>query len=284
MKNVKNVNRVGDQVYPITMLAYGDPGSMTQISRRTPLPIEDHQELIRRGLVAGVTGWNKFGYRTGLTAAGGEQTIWAAEGNFTPMQAAGAFTVSYNPVTDGVGTTGATQVYFYYLTADGIPAIMPHTLGSTGSDTTSFTGLGINRCVVAANGGATYNVSDITVFSNGSPGEIQAFIPATQSVTQQGIFFTGTGYTAIARFLDLSVDVATKTAVILIKGYVYNRQFDTRFEIFRTVIDTAVELRASLTDPIGFVLNSTDVLYFVADSDSNSVDIHLRFSLNMYAN
>lgn len=239
------------------------------------------QDEIRLGLRSGVTGWNKFGYRTGLTATGGEQSIWATTGDFTILTAASTFTVTYNSGTDGVGTTGATQLYFYYIDANGLPAILPHTLGNTGSDVTSFTGLGINRCVVSANGGATYNTNAITVTAT-TGGSTQAIIPATQSVTQQAIFFNGSNHTTIAKYLFLSVQVATKTATVLVKGYVYNRQFATRYEIFRTTIDTSTALDVTFLDPIGFNLNPTDVLYFVADSSADNVDVVCRFSLNQY--
>jgi len=243
----------------------------------------DFQDQVRLSKVSGVSGWNKFAYRTGLTAAGGEQTIWSASGNATFLTSASTFTITYNNTTDGLGTTGALQLYFYYINSSGIPTISAHTMGNTGSDVTSFSGLGINRCVVSSNGGATYNTNAITVTAT-TGGSTQSYIPATQSVTQQAIFFNGTGYTCIAKLLTFSVNVATKTATILIKGYVYNRQFNTRYEVFRTTIDTAVTLNYTIIDPIGFVLNSTDVLYFVADSSADNVDVNVRFSLNQYLN
>lgn len=247
-----------------------------QITRST-IP----QDEIRLGLRTGVTGWNKFGYRTGLTATGGEESIWATTGDFTILTAASTFTVTYDSGTDGEGTTGATQLYFYYIDANGLPAITAHTLGNDGSDETAFTGLGINRCVVSANGGATYNTNAITVTAT-TGGSTQSVIPATQSVTQQAIFFNGSNHTAIVKQLFLSVQEANKTATVLVKGYVYNRQFATRYEIFRTTIDTSTALDVTFTDPIGFNLNPTDVLYFVADSSADNVNINCRFSMNQY--
>lgn len=241
----------------------------------------DFQEEVRLGRRTGVTGWNKFAYRTGLTAAGGEEIVWASSATFTPLTAASTFTITYNNATDGSGTTGATQLYFYYIDSAGLPQITPHTLGSSGSDVTSFSGLGINRCVVSASGSADTNTNTITVTAT-TGGTTQALIPALGSVTQQAIYFTGSNHSVVVKYLMLNVAVATKTATILVKGYVYNRQFATRYEIFRVKIDTATELTMQLIDPVGFVLNPTDILYFVADSDSNSVDIVVRFSLNQY--
>jgi hypothetical protein len=246
---------------------------------------DDFQDEVRRGLRAGVTGWNKFGYRNGLTSGGGEESIWATTGNFSILTSPSTFTITYDGTsggsTDGSGTTGATQLYFYYIDDDGLPAIRPHTLGTDGSDETSFSGLGINRCVVAASGALTYNASDITITAT-TGGTTQAVIPAEQSVTQQAIFFNGSNHIAIAKYLHIGLASSSKSPTVQIIGYVYNRQFSTRYEIFRTNIDTAVELSQDFIDPIGFPLTDTDVLYFVADSSANSVDVSIRFSLNMY--
>lgn len=253
------------------------------IFTRSTLP----QDEIRIGRRAGVTGWNKFGYREGLTAAGGEEQIWATTGNFTPLASAETFDIAYDGTgggsTDGAGTTGATELTFYYIDSDGNEAIATHTLGTDGDDTTSFSGLGINRVAVSATGTNDTNVSDITVTAT-TAGTKQAVVPAGGGVTQQAIFFVGSNHTAVAKYLFIDISSSAKTPVVLIKGYVYNRAVDSRYEVFRTKIDTSVELHRQITEPIGFNLNPTDVLYFVADSDSNSVDIVLRFSLNHYQN
>jgi hypothetical protein len=158
----------------------------------------DFQDEVHRGLRAGVASWNKFGYRLNLTNST-EQVIWAASPNLpTFLTAASTFTIAYDGTgggsTDGAGTTGATQLTFYYVDSDGLPAVAAHTLGTDGSDVTSFSGFGINRCVVSANGGLTYNASDITITAT-TGGSIQAIIPALGSVTQQAIFFNGANHT-----------------------------------------------------------------------------------------
>ncbi|MDB4261320.1 hypothetical protein N9878_00495 [bacterium] len=249
----------------------------------------DFQDEVRRGKRSGVDGWNKFGYIEGINAASGSKVIWKGGATFTPMETAETFTITYDGTgggsTDGAGTVGATQLYFYYIDADGLPQIMPHTLGTDGSDVTSFTGLGINRCVVAASGTGDKNSADITVTATSS-GTQQAIIPATQSVTQQCIFFTGSNHDAVAKLLWANVISSSKAPTINIKGYVFNRQFLTRYEIFRTNIDTAVGLVFSIEDPIGFNLSPTDILYFEASTTATggaTVDINMRFSLNQYA-
>lgn len=246
-----------------------------------PTSFQDEVTIGRR---VGVTPWTKFGYRTNLTAANGEETIWAATGNYTVPTSAQTYTITYNNTTDGAGggATGATQLTFYDLDSSGLPIIRTHTLGSSGSDVTSFTGLGINRCVVSASGSSTYNVNDITI-THTTSGNTMALIPATQSVTQQCIFHVGANHVAAAKFLTFNVNkLSGSNPKVTVKGYVYNRAIATRFEIYRHIIDTQSENTITLIDPVNFRLNSTDVLYFVADTDQNNTVITMRFSLNEY--
>jgi len=292
---VRLVNDTGAQTYLRLTTYYGDNFVPANAPLNQSLGLDSDsttvrptlaQDEIRIGRRSGVTGWNKFAYRDNLTSAGGEQTIWATTGNLTIMTSAETFDIAYNSTTDGAGggATGATQLTFYYIDSNGLQAIAVHTLGSTGTDTTSFSGLGINRVAVSASGTSTYNVNDITI-TNTTSGNTQAIVPATESVTQQAIFFVGSNHTAIAKFLFFNVNkLSGSNPKVTVKGYVYNRSVATRFEIFRHIIDTQSENTVTVTDPIGFNLNATDVLYFVADTDQNNTIISLRFSLNEYQN
>lgn len=88
--------------------------------------------------------------------------------------------ITYNSGTDGAGggATGATQLYFFYIDSNGLPAEAAHTLGSDGSDTTAFSGLGINRIAVLASGSNDTNVNDITITAT-TGGSNQAQIAAS---------------------------------------------------------------------------------------------------------
>ena len=244
------------------------------------------QDEIRIGRRAGADGWTKFGYRDDLQSASGEQTIWAASGNFTPLTSAETFDIAYDGTaggsTDGAGTNGATELAFYYIDSDGLPAISTHTLGTDGSDTTSFSGLGINRVAVSASGSNDYNTSDITVTATTS-GTTQAIIPAEGSVTQQAIYFNGSNHDAILKYLFFNVNkLSGSNPKVTVKAYVYNRAVATRYEVFRHIIDTQSENTITIPEPVGFNLSPTDVLYFTADTDQNDTVITLRFSLNQY--
>lgn len=248
----------------------------------------DPQDEIVLGRRAGVTHWNKFGFRGNLQATAGEETVWAASGNYVVPTSAQTFNIAYDGTngtsTDGAGTNGARQLTFYYIDSDGLPAVSTHTLGTDGSDTTSFSGLGINRVAVSSSGSDTFNKSDITI-THTTSGNVMAFVPAEESVTEQAIFHVGSNHTAVAKFLTFNVNkLSGSNPKVTVKGYVFNRNVATRYEVFRHVIDTQAENTVTLNEPVGFKLNPTDVLYFVADTDQNNTVITMRFSINEYQN
>lgn len=247
----------------------------------------EYQDEVRIGRRAGVTGWTKFGYNDNIDSADGEVVIWAsATTTFSYMQSAGTWDITYNASVsaDGADGIGALELGVFYIDASGNEAYAQHVLGSSGTDTTSFTGFGINRAVVVSAGSTNYNIDNIT-FRATSANTIQATIPPEGSVTQQAIFFVGTNYTATAKFLWVNVNkVGGASAIVTIKGYIINRSNGVRYEVFRETIDTGVENTVSINEPVYFNLSPTDILYFVADTDTNDTIVNLRFSLNHYKN
>ena len=250
------------------------------------------QDEVTIGRRSGVTGWNKFGYRTSIQINEDEATIWATSGNYTPPTSADTYTITYTNTSDGAGgsATGAEQLTFYHIDENGLPEIQVHTLGSDGSDETSFSGLGINRIAVSASGTAKSNVAAITV-THTTSGDKMAIVPAPvspalyQGVTQQCIFHVGSNHTAAAKLVWGKVaKLSGSSPLVIIKGYVYNRGIDTFFEVFRDEIDTSKNPNLTLTDPVNFRLNATDVLFFTADTDTNNTNVELRFSVNEYQN
>lgn len=240
------------------------------------------EDEIRIGLRAGVTGWNKFGYNADVSSAAPE-VVATFGGTFTPLDSAETFTIAYNNATDGLGTTGATELTFSYVDAAGFPATATHTLGSTGSDVTAFTGLGINRVAVSASGSANVNTNNITITAT-TAGTNQAQVPAGDGVTEQAIFHVGSNHLAVAKNLFVNIrKLSGGTAPrVTIRALVYNRNIATTFNIFRFDIDTAIENTLVYTDPVGFTLNPTDVLYFTAETNTNATIVNCRFSLVEY--
>ena len=241
----------------------------------SPIP----QDQVSLGDIGGAGTWAKFGYRDGLTAAAGEETVWSTTGNFAVQTVADTYDVVYNSGTDGSGTTGALVILIDYLDENHKPQQATHVLGNTGRDTTAFQGWGINRVVVVSSGTQNYNTNEIYLETTAGASK-QAAQAATDSVTHQAIYHVPINHSGIVNmfwFGCLKLSGGSSPSVE-IRGYVYNHLVQTRFLVFRSKIDTSVENHFEIYDPIGFKLGGRDVLYFVADTDTNNTDhrVHLR--------
>tara|TARA_R110002126_G_scaffold110234_5_gene247352 strand:+ start:1965 stop:2852 length:888 start_codon:yes stop_codon:yes gene_type:complete len=276
---------INDSRYKSIPVVEDADGTFHNISDGSPMPTRagDFQDEVKRGMRVGVTGWNKFGYRQAVpnnTTA----CIWPATPLLpTFLTSASTFTVTYNSTTDGSGTTGATELVFVYVDADGLPATTTHTLGSDGSDVTSFSGLGINRIAVTAAGSAGFNTNDITVTAT-TGATVQAVVPAEGSITQQAIFFVGANHVAIAPWLTIEMSALNKDKALALIGYTWNRASGVRTEIFRGSLDRSLDLHRQIADPIKFRLEPSTVLYFVGTTSGHNsvIDMQCRFSLNEY--
>lgn len=245
-------------------------------------PSSNNDEIVT-GRRADARHFTKFGYRTGLTAAGGEETVWATAGNFTPLTTASTFTIAYNNTTDGSGTTGALTLFFDYVDSNGMYQQTTHTLETDGSDVTSFSGLGINRVAVSSSGSAQTNTNAITITAT-TGGTTQAIIPALGGVTQMSIFHMDANSFGILKEMYIQTNKTTggQSPRVQVKMYVFNRNIQTRFELFRSTIDTSSTTNLVLMKPIGIRLTPTDVVYWVADTNLDSTDISIRYSLLEY--
>lgn len=244
------------------------------------------QDEITIGRRQGVTAWSKFAYNLDIDT--GTEVAASFGGTFMPMTSADTFTISYTNgagSNDGLGSNGALVLTFFYIDADGLPAVATHTLGNTGSDITSFTGLGINRVAVSSSGSDNKNNADITITATTATTN-QAQIPAGKSVTQQAIFFTGSNH--IGSWSNGSIS-CIRTAggndpELTIVGKIFNRAISTYFEVFRRQIDVAVENNIPINIPTGFRLNSTDILFFEVTTDQDNTIVSITMGINEYEN
>jgi len=245
------------------------------------------QDQISLGKVGGVSAWNKFAFRPDIDTADGDALIIgdSTTNSMTILSTASTFTITYNQGTDGLGTTGALQLTFYYLDSEGKFAVSAHTLGDDGSDVTTFSGLGINRVAVSSSGSADINTSAITVTAT-TGGSVQAYVPALTGVTQQAIFHLPTNARGVAKMIQINAQRISGGAspVVTFKAWVYSRLVTTKFEVFRYVMDTAVLNAFTLIDPINFSLTQGDVLFVTASTTNDNTTADCRFSLNVYLN
>jgi hypothetical protein len=225
---------------------------------------------------------NKFGYNNDVDSAA-EEIIAAFGGSFDPtsdiITTAQTFTIAYNSGTDGSGTTGATSLLITYLDEDFNLQDGIHVLGSSGSDTTSFSGLGINRALVLSSGANGYNTNDITITAT-TDGTTQASIPALGSVTEQLIFHTPVNHTLLtdwARFIVRKLSGGSAPRVT-IRGYSWSRVTETRYLIYEEGLDTSVQNTINLTPSQKFPIGGREVIYFTCETNTNNTACSGRFS------
>lgn len=244
----------------------------------------DFGDEVIRGLRSGVTYNGKFGYKDGATAAAGEQTLWAESTDLVIMTTADTFTITYDAATDGAGggATGATTLLITYLDANFEEQDAIVVLGSTGSDVTGFTGLGINRVAVIASGSSNSNVNDLSVAATGS-GDVQALVPAGDSVTQQLVYHCPINVIPIINYIRITSNrlgggSAPKVDFNL---RVFNRFTETVYRIRRYTIDT--DSTNIVKEETRIALSGRDVVYFTMDTDTNNTSAQGTFSLRQYA-
>lgn len=239
----------------------------------------------RRGLRPGVATWNKISYRTNLTSAGGYQTIWAVESTveYTALESADTYNISYTQANDGSAANGAKTLTFFHVDSNGNPATATHTLGSDGSDTTSFSGFGINRVAVSSSGSSDTNVSDIIITAT-TGGSRQATILAGTGVSQQAVFINGNNHdSSIKNIIFNANKLSGANPEITFRFKIYNRAIDTFFLIPLGTLKTADERTLPIEyGEIGFGLSPYDHLEVQADTDQDNTIIYCHFQLIQY--
>ena len=226
---------------------------------------------------------NKFGYNVDIDTAS-EEVIASFGGAFDPstsvMSSAQTFTIAYNNTTDGSSGTGARMLLISYIDENNTAQDGYHVLGSSGSDTTSFTGLGVNRAVVVQLGGDLYNNNDITITAT-TDATTQAQIPAGKSVTQQCIYHTPINRTLNLNFLKVStlkLSGGGGSPRVNVIGYSYSRVTGGRYAVLDVEIDTSIENNLVLRLPEPITFTGREVIYFEATTDVNNTKVSLRFS------
>lgn len=254
---------------------------LAQVTRPSDFRIE-----VSTGLRAGYSNVTKFGFNPDIDSSATEAVV-SSSGTFNPLtdviSTAQTFTVTYDNASDGAGTSGATQLYFFYLDADGLNAVSVHQLGSSGSDVTSFTGIGINRVAVTLTGGAINNVADISITAT-DDATTQAHIPAGSGVTQQLIYHVPFNGTFMMEHLGISVQRPIgQNPTVEIKLWSFSRVTNVAYNVEDVRLDT------SLTN--NFVQNYSgastvfakrDVVYVTLSTSSDNTFVSGRFHGILY--
>lgn len=261
-------------------------GTLAENYDATVVRPTEYRYEVAMGKRQGRTTINKWGYNLDVDGTDNtiEELVASWGGTFDPntdiISTAQTFTISYNITTDGLGQTGATQLLISYLDENFNLQDSVHILSNTGSDITAFTGLGINRVLVLANGGAGWNVNAITLTAT-TDATTQAQIPALKSVTQQLIYHTPINHNLLLDWFRgniLKLSGGGGSPAVTIKAYSYSRVTQTRYEVLQEDIDSTVENQINLEPSQPFNIGGREVVYFVVSTDTNNTRFKGRFS------
>ncbi len=234
---------------------------------------------------------HKFGFNLDVDSASTE-ILASFGGAYDPlvdvMSSDQTFTISYNNSTDGLGTTGALTLLFTIVqTVSGVVVKndFVHVLGNTGSDVTSFSGLGINRCVIISSGSLGRNGNDITVTAT-TDGTTQAQIPLGEdgrgvSVTQQLLFHTQQGYNFEVSGVELNalkLSGGGQEPELTFNLVSYSRVTNTTYIVLTEKMDVSISNRFDLRyDRDPFIFGGREVIYAEITTDQNNTAVYGQF-------
>lgn len=229
--------------------------------------------------VSGADTWNMWGYNADIDI--GTEAIWAKGGLFTRIDTASTFTVVSTSVNDILTSgSGAWNVVVYYIDANRVAQTVIVALNGTTPVVTSVTGLGINRVALYNTGSGDTNAGLITITAT-TGGTTQATIPIGEGASQQCLFFTQVGHTALLDWMTINVaKLAGGTAPkVTIKAWVYSYVSTAKYLVFRKTIDAGVENNIELKPSQPFVVGEKSIFWLEATTDTDNTIVSARFSL-----
>jgi len=243
----------------------------------------DYDHAVARGLWQGRESWQKWGYNLDINTAAAE-VIWPNGATFGAAQiltSPSTFTFVSDSASDASAGVGARTLIVSYNDSNGLPTTGTITMNGTTPVVSAFTGYGINRVAVLTSGSTMWNVGNITV-TNTTGGAQAAYIPAADGVTQQCIFFTPWGYQALINSIHFNINKISGggSPRVTVDFFAFNVQTTrTRYRLGSRVIDTSVENTVNLNFKQPLVLNSSDVFWMRATTNTNNTGVAARFAL-----
>jgi len=228
----------------------------------------------------GYTTWNKFGYNADIDI--GTEIVASFGGTFTILTSASTLTIVSSSIADdgSPAGTGANTILITGIDANYVAQSETVTLNGTSNVVTATTWLGINRAQVTLSGSGQTNAGTITITAT-TGGSTQGQIPTGEGTTQQCIFFTQADHKVVADTLKINAEKTSggSTPKVTFKGWLFNSVTNTKYLIFRQLMDTSVENSFTLIPSQPFVIPEKCCLYFEATTDTNDTQVSVRFSL-----
>lgn len=237
------------------------------------------------GLRQGRTTWNKWGYNSDIDS-GQTEIIASFGGTFTRLTTASTLTVVSTDTNDTSEGTGARSIIIYGIDSNRDSIIEVVSLNGTSSVVTTNSFLGVNRLSIYLSGSGGVNAGTITATAT-TGGSTQGQIPTGEGSTQQAIFFTQQGHTALIDWMYVNVVKISGgggSPKVTIRMWVHSFVSGSRYEVYRDIIDTSVENHLQLKPSQPFVVGEKSVIYLEATTDTNNTGVSARFSLIEFKN
>ena len=234
---------------------------------------------VAEGLRQGYETWNKWGYNSDIDS--GPETIWTSGGLFVELSSAETLDV-VSTSTDDDGSpagTGTNSIIIYGIDASYLPKTEVVTLNGTTAVTTTNTWLGVNRVATYLAGSGGVNAGDINIDAT-TAGTRQAQIPSGEGSTQQAFSFVPANHQILMDWLFLN---AVKTGgggnpLVTIKCWVTSLVSGSRYEVFRTNLDTQRGDHQELRPMQPFIIGEKSLVEFEATTDTVNTSVSLRYS------
>jgi hypothetical protein len=239
----------------------------------------DYRDEVALGLRQGKTLWHKWGYNQDIDTTS-EEMIVSEGGNRTFLTTASTLSLVSSDVNDVDSGTGAHGVVLYGIDSNRKSQIEVVLLNGTTPVITGLTWLGINRMALFRSGSSQVNEGTLIATAT-SDASVQAHMPSGEGTTQQAIFFTQAGHTALATGLLINAlkQSGGSSPKLTIKAWVLSFVSNSKYEVFRYSIDTSVENHLDYPPEDRFPVGENSVLYFTAGTDTNNTTVGLRFSI-----
>ena len=238
----------------------------------------DYKYEVALGLRQGRVLWNKFAYNADVDT--GTEVVASFGGTFTPLTTARTLSIVSTSAEDAAGGTGAQNLVVYYIDEnyESQTAVVVPT--GTTPVVTTFSVLGINRVAVGLSGSSQGNVGTITATAT-TDLTVQAQLVAGEGTTQQLIFFTSANSQALAEWLVMNAArfASGTQPIVTFKGWVYSAVSNTKYEVFRQLIDTSVDSYIPYNPSLPFLLGEKSCFWVEATTTQNNTSVSGRFSL-----
>jgi hypothetical protein len=242
----------------------------------------DFDGRVALGQVPNYEAWTKFGYNPDIDI-GTTEVLAEFGGTFNPLLTAETMDIVSTSANDADAGTGAHGVVVYGVDGSYLPVIEVVMLTGLTPVTTVNSYLAINRVALFRAGSSQANEGRIEITGTSSA-TVQASLPIGGSTTQQCIFTTLDGATALFRTITINaLKLSGGTApVITVKGWVYSDVSKARYEVFRELVDTSVDNTVRFNLDVPFVIGERSTFWMEVETDQNNTAVQGRFSLIEY--